>query len=101
MQQQTLGNPLSESIICEKAKIFADRFEGLTSFKERNRCLNNFKTRSQNLSEISVNYLSIKNLSEDSTEAENLTEKFKTVTQSMASILYNTDETESYLEGYV
>ncbi|XP_057657371.1 jerky protein homolog-like [Diorhabda carinulata] len=65
LQQRSMGNPISGPILCEKAKILAEKL-GYSSFK----------------------------LSADSAAAENFIEKFKTAAESYdPEFVYNADET--------
>lgn len=40
-----MGNPVSGPIICKKAKMFANKTEGMMDFKASNGWLHNFKAR--------------------------------------------------------
>ncbi|KAG5860986.1 hypothetical protein JTB14_029770 [Gonioctena quinquepunctata] len=83
------GNPISGPILCEKAKILAEKL-GYSSFKASNGWLRNFKFR-HGVRELD---LAGEKLSADSAAAENFIEKFKTASESYdPEFVYNADET--------
>lgn len=89
LQQRSMGNPISGPILCEKAKILAEKL-GYSSFKASNGWLRNFKFR-HGVRELD---LAGEKLSADSAAAENFIEKFKTASESYdAEFVYNADET--------
>lgn len=89
LQQRSMGNPISGPILCEKAKILAQKL-GCSSFKASNSWLRNFKCR-HGVRELD---LSGEKLSADSKAAEDFIEKFKVVADSYdPEFLYNADET--------
>lgn len=89
LQQRSMGNPISGPILCEKAKILAQKL-GCSSFKASNGWLRNFKSR-HGVRELD---LSGEKLSADSKAAEDFIEKFKVVADSYdPEFLYNADET--------
>ncbi|CAH1996004.1 unnamed protein product [Acanthoscelides obtectus] len=77
LQQRSMGNPISGPILCEKAKILAEKL-GYSSFKASNGWLRNFKFR-HGVRELD---LAGEKLSADSAAAENFIEKFKTAAES-------------------
>ncbi|XP_056637679.1 jerky protein homolog-like [Diorhabda sublineata] len=90
LQQRSMGNPISGPIICEKAKILAEKL-GYSSFKASNGWLRNFKFR-HGVRELD---LAGEKLSADSAAAENFIEKFKTAAESYdPEFVYNADETD-------
>lgn len=89
-QQQRSSNPLSEPIVCEKAKMFAEKMEGLSKFKASSGWLRNLKVR-HGIRELD---LCGEKLSADNYAAENLLEEFKTVTHGYdPEFVYNADQT--------
>ncbi|KAG5885583.1 hypothetical protein JTB14_003781 [Gonioctena quinquepunctata] len=89
LQQRSMGNPISGPILCEKAKILAEKL-GYSSFKASNGWLRNFKFR-HGVRELD---LAGEKLSADSAAAENFIEKFKTASESYdPEFVYNADET--------
>lgn len=89
LQQRSLGNPISGPILCEKAKIFAEKL-GNATFKASNGWLRNFKSR-HGVRELD---LSGEKLSADPNAAEQFIETFKVVTESYdPEFIYNADET--------
>lgn len=89
LQQRSMGNPISGPILCEEAKILAQKL-GCSSFKASNGWLRNFKSR-HGVRELDF---SGEKLSADSKAAEDFTEKFKVVADSYdPEFLYNADET--------
>lgn len=95
LQQRSLGSPISGPILCEKAKILAEKL-GCSSFKASNGWLRNFKFR-HGVRELDV---SGEKLSADSKAAEEFIEKFKVVADSYdPEFLYNADETGLVWKG--
>lgn len=90
MQQRSVGNPLSGPIVCEKAKMSAEKMVGLSEFKASSGWLRNFKVR-RGIQELD---LCGEKLSADNNAAENFLEEFKTVTHGYdPEFVYNPDET--------
>ncbi|XP_063216422.1 jerky protein homolog-like [Bacillus rossius redtenbacheri] len=88
LQQCSVGNPISGQILCEKAKILAEKL-GCSSFKASNGWIRNFKSR-HGIRELD---LSGEKLSANS-KAADFIEKFKVVADSYSpEFLYNADET--------
>ncbi|KAG5888217.1 hypothetical protein JTB14_035568 [Gonioctena quinquepunctata] len=84
-----LWKSISGPILCEKAKILAEKL-GYSSFKASNGWLRNFKFR-HGVRELD---LAGEKLSADSAAAENFIEKFKTASESYdPEFVYNADET--------
>ncbi|KAG5894295.1 hypothetical protein JTB14_007439 [Gonioctena quinquepunctata] len=83
LQQRSMGNPISGPILCEKAKILAEKL-GYSSFKASNGWLRNFKFR-HGVRELD---LAGEKLSADSAAAENFIEKFKTASESYDPSLF-------------
>lgn len=90
LQQRSVGNPLSGPIVCEKAKMFAEKMEGLSEFKASSVWLRNFKVR-HGIRELD---LCGEKLSANNNAAENFLEEFKSVTHDYdPEFVYNADET--------
>lgn len=95
LQQRSLGSPISGPILCEKAKILAEKL-GYSSFKASNGWLRNFKSR-HGVRELD---LSGEKLSADFKAAEEFVKKFKVLTDSYdPEFLYNVDETGLVWKG--
>ncbi|CAB3232818.1 unnamed protein product [Arctia plantaginis] len=87
--QATISDIKNSPILCEKAKILAEKL-GYSSFKASNGWLRNFKFR-HGVRELD---LAGEKLSADSAAAENFIEKFKTASESYdPEFVYNADET--------
>lgn len=90
LQQRGMGNPITGPILCEKAKLLAEKLNCSSSFKASNGWLRNFKFR-HGIRELD---LSGEKLSADPKAAENFIEKFKNLADSYdPDFLYNADET--------
>ncbi|XP_053969096.1 jerky protein homolog-like [Anastrepha ludens] len=90
LQQRSIGNPLSGPILCEKAKIFAEKMDNLSEFKASDGWLRNFKAR-HGIRELD---LCGEKLSADNTAAEKFIEEFKTKIENYdPEFVFNADET--------
>ncbi|XP_046393146.1 jerky protein homolog-like [Ischnura elegans] len=90
LQQRAFGNPLSNSIICEMARRFAEQIEGLDSFKASHGWLRNFKAR-HGIRELE---LGSEKPPDRPQEDKKFLEKFKIEAKSYdPEFLYNADET--------
>lgn len=90
LQQRSIGNPLSGPILCENAKIFAEKIDNLSEFKASDGWLRNFKAR-HGIRELD---LCGEKLSADNTAAEKFIEEFKTKIENYdPEFVFNADET--------